>query len=51
MKKDDKGLSQWPTGQVCVLCFSSLGFAGPDPWCGPTHCLSSHAVVGVPHIK
>ena len=28
------------------LCFSNrLGFAGSDPWYGPTHYSSSHAVV------
>ena len=24
---------------------------GSDPRCGPMHCLSSHAVAGVPHVK
>ena len=26
-------------------------FTGSDPRCEPTHCLSSHAVAGIPHIK
>ena len=27
------------------LCFRSLGFAGLDPWRGPAHRSSSHAVL------
>ena len=30
---------------------SAAGFAGLDPGHGPTHCLSSHAMAGVSHIK
>ena len=28
-----------------------LRFASPDPGRGPMHCLSSHAMEGVPHTK
>ena len=42
-------LAQWFRGYVHMFCFGSAGFTGSDPGCGPTHCLSSHAVAGVPH--
>ena len=34
-----------------ALHFGGPGFTGPDPGYGPMHHLSSHAVVGAPHIK
>lgn len=34
-----------------MLHFSSPGFAGFDPGCGPTHYFSSHAAVAPPHNK
>ena len=37
--------------KVPRFCFGSPGFTGSDPRCGPTDDLSSHPVVGVPHIK
>ena len=44
-----------PGGAVIKLSsqfsFGSPGFASLVPRCGPVHHLSSHAVVGVPHIK
>ena len=30
---------------------SAAKFTGSDPRCGCTHLFSSHAVVGIPHIK
>ena len=33
------------------ILFGSPGFAGLDVGCRPTHCLSSHAVAGIPHTK
>ena len=45
------GPAWWHNSWVHIICFSSLGFAGSDPRCRPMHCLSSHAVAGVPHIK
>ena len=49
-----KVLGGWPGGVAVRFAWSALvalGFAGSDPVCGPTHCLSGHAVLGVPHIK
>ena len=34
-----RAVLQWP------------GFTGSDPRHGPTHCSSSYAVAGIPHIK
>ena len=42
---------QWHSGWVRALNFRSPGFKGSDPGHRPMHCLSSHAVIGVPHIK
>ena len=49
-KKNPQGR---PTGVavVCTLRFSSQRFIVWDPGCGPTHCLSSHAVAGILHPK
>ena len=43
--------AQWHSGYVHTLHFRGPGFAGADPRRKPIHCLSSHAVAGVPHIK
>ena len=40
-----------PSGVAVKFCFPGLGFAILDPRHGPTHHSSSHAVVGVPHVK
>ena len=42
------------SGSVIKFMCSALatwGFAGSEPRHGPMHCLSSHAVAGIPHIK
>ncbi len=49
-------LSKFGAGPVAQRLSSHIplqqpGFAGSDPGCGPTHCSSSHAVPGIPHIK
>ena len=39
----------WPVAkQLSALHSGSPGFAGSDPGLGPTHCLSSHTVAGIP---
>ena len=49
LREELKGaLGGQPGGRVVkfdVLLFGGLGFTGSDPGCGPTHHLSSHAVV------
>ena len=36
LKPHIAGLAPWCSGQVCALCFSSRGFAGLGPRCGPS---------------
>ena len=45
------GPAQWCSHEVCTFCFGNSGLASSDPGCRPMHCLSSHAVVGILHIK
>ena len=41
-----------PVAQQLSSCSAlGLGFSGLDPGHGPMHCLSSHALAGVPHIR
>ena len=46
--KNPQGLAD---GIVVKLRHFASEARGTDPRCGPTHCLSSRAVAGVPHIK
>ena len=46
---NDRG---WLGGIEVKFALSALAAqASLDPGHGPTHCLSSHAVAGIPHIK
>ena len=50
-KKQLVAPAQRHSSSVCVLHFSGPGFTSSDPRQGPVHCLSSHAVTGIPHIR
>ena len=52
--EDQKLISQSRPGRAAVkfVCSASVAWGWQFwIWHRPTHCLSSHAVVGIPHIK